>query len=98
MSVGLMTSDILFIIAVGFLIVVIAVLAWLQFQDYVAEWKIVAVFALVFALVFLAVSLFIVGSRCRVNEFKQELDERFRQRVEQQEQLESSEDCIGEDV
>lgn len=29
MSVGLMTSDILFIIAVGFLIVVIAVLAWL---------------------------------------------------------------------
>ena len=94
MRVGLMTSDILFIISVGLLIVAIAVLVWLELQNYVAEWTIVAVFALVF----LAVSLFIVGSRCRVNEFKQELDERFRQRVEQQEQLESSEDCIGEDV
>ena len=89
-----MTSDILFIISVGLLIVAIAMLVFLELQNNVAEWTIVAVFALVF----LAVSLFIVGSRCRVNEFKQELDERFRQRVEQQEQLESSEDCIGEDV
>lgn len=94
MSVGLMKSDILFIISVGLLIVAIAVLVWLELQNYVAEWTIVAVFALVF----LAVSLFIVGSRCQVNEFKQELDERFRQRVERQEQLESSEDCIGEGV
>lgn len=94
MSVVLMTSDILFIISVGLLIVAMVVLVWLELQSYVAEWTIVVVFALVF----LAVSLFIVGSRCRVNEFKQELDERFRQRVEQQEQLESSEDCIGEDV
>ncbi len=94
MSVVLMTSDILFIISVGLLIVAIAMLVFLELQNNVAEWTIVAVFALVF----LAVSLFIVGSRCRVNEFKQELDERFRQRVEQQEQLESSEDCIGEDV
>ena len=94
MRVVLMTSDILFIISVGLLIVAIAVLVWLELQSYVAEWTIVVVFALVF----LAVSLFIVGSRCRVNEFKQELDERFRQRVEQQEQLESSEDCIGEGV
>ena len=89
-----MTSDILFIISVGLLIVAMVVLVWLELQSYVAEWTIVVVFALVF----LAVSLFIVGSRCRVNEFKQELDERFRQRVEQQEQLESSEDCIGEGV
>ena len=81
MRVVLMTSDILFIISVGLLIVAIAVLVWLELQSYVAEWTIVAVFALVF----LAVSLFMVGSRCRVNEFKQELDERFRQRVEQQE-------------
>lgn len=94
MRVVLMTSDILFIISVGLLIVAMVVLVWLELQSYVAEWTIVVVFALVF----LAVSLFIVGSRCRVNEFKQELDERFRQRVEQQEQLESSEDCIGEDV
>ena len=94
MSVVLMTSDILFIISVGLLIVAIAMLVFLELQNNVAEWTIVAVSALVF----LAVSLFIVGSRCRVNEFKQELDERFRQRVEQQEQLESSEDCIGEDV
>ena len=94
MSVVLMTSDILFIISVGLLIVAMVVLVWLELQSYVAEWTIVVVFALVF----LAVSLFIVGSRCRVNEFKQELDERFRQRVEQQEQLESSEDCIGEGV
>ena len=93
MRVGLMTSDILFIISVGLLIVAIAVLVWLELQNYVAEWTIVAVFALVF----LAVSLFIVGSRCRVNEFKQELDERFRQRVEQQEQLELSKDCIGKE-
>lgn len=76
-----MTSDILFIISVGLLIVAMVVLVWLELQSYVAEWTIVVVFALVF----LAVSLFIVGSRCRVNEFKQELDERFRQRVEQQE-------------
>ena len=88
-----MTSDILFIISVGLLIVAIAVLVWLELQNYVAEWTIVAVFALVF----LAVSLFIVGSRCRVNEFRQELDERFRQRVEQQEQVESSEDCVGKE-
>ncbi len=81
MSVVLMTSDILFIISVGLLIVAMVVLVWLELQSYVAEWTIVVVFALVF----LAVSLFIVGSRCRVNEFKQELDERFRQRVEQQE-------------
>ena len=94
MRVVLMTSDILFIISVGLLIVAMVVLVWLELQSYVAEWTIVVVFALVF----LAVSLFIVGSRCRVNEFKQELDERFRQRVEQQEQLESSEDCIGEGV
>ena len=94
MRVVLMTSDILFIISVGLLIVAMVVLVWLELQSYVAEWTIVVVFALVF----LAVSLFIVGSRCRVNEFKQELDERFRQRVEQQEQLESSEDCIGEDA
>ena len=93
MSVGLMKSDILFIISVGLLIVAIAVLVWLELQNYVAEWTIVAVFALVF----LAVSLFIVGSRCRVNEFRQELDERFRQRVEQQEQVESSEDCVGKE-
>lgn len=93
MRVGLMTSDILFIISVGLLIVAIAVLVWLELQNYVAEWTIVAVFALVF----LAVSLFIVGSRCRVNEFRQELDERFRQRVEQQEQVESSEDCVGKE-
>ena len=46
MRVGLMTSDILFIISVGLLIVTIAALAWLQFQDYVAEWKIVAVLGL----------------------------------------------------
>ena len=93
MRVGLMTSDILFIISVGLLIVAIAVLVWLELQNYVAEWTIVAVFALVF----LAVSLLIVGSRCRVNEFRQELDERFRQRVEQQEQVESSEDCVGKE-
>lgn len=88
MSVDLMKSDILFIISVGLLIVAIAVLVLSELQNNVAEWTVVAVFALVF----LAVSLFIVGSRCRVNEFKQELDERFRQRVEQQEQVESSED------
>lgn len=78
MRVVLMTSDILFIISVGLLIVAMVVLVWLELQSYVAEWTIVVVFALVF----LAVSLFIVGSRCRVNEFKQELDERFRQRVD----------------
>ena len=93
MSVDLMKSDILFIISVGLLIVAIAVLVLSELQNNVAEWTVVAVFALVF----LAVSLFIVGSRCLVNEFKQELDERFRQRVEQQEQVESSEDCIGKE-
>ena len=92
-----MTSDILFIIPFLLVIVTMAALAWLQFQDYVAEWKIVAVFALLFALGFLAVSLCIVGCRWQVDEFKQKLDERFRQRVEQQEQVESSEDCVGKE-